>query len=69
MNEHGHRKPTPPSEAPGEGGDKEAREEAENAVVPGSRGREDTDKLSPETDTDADGDTDGRDEHHTKRSE
>jgi hypothetical protein len=65
MNEQEHRKPTPPSEAPGESGDREARQEAEDAVVPGSRDREDSDELNPDTH----GDTVGRNEQHTKRSE
>ncbi|MEU9028188.1 hypothetical protein AB0D46_11730 [Streptomyces sp. NPDC048383] len=30
------RKPTPPSEAPGESGDRAAREEAQDAIVPGT---------------------------------
>ncbi|MER7682892.1 hypothetical protein [Streptomyces sp. NPDC096934] len=69
MNEEDERrKPTPPSEAPGESGDKEARQEAENAVVPGSRDREDTKGRSRDTDADGD-DKAGSDEHHTKRSE
>ncbi|MFE2416368.1 hypothetical protein [Streptomyces hokutonensis] len=34
MSERKHPKPTPPSQAPGEGGDQEARDEAEEAVRP-----------------------------------
>ncbi|CAM5609084.1 hypothetical protein [Streptomyces avidinii] len=36
MNEPEPRKPTPPSEAPGESGDRAARKEAEDALVPGT---------------------------------
>ncbi|MFI5987754.1 hypothetical protein ACIBEA_43740 [Streptomyces sp. NPDC051555] len=53
MNEKKHRKPTPPSEAPGESGDREARREAEEAVVPGSRGGEPGNGSSPDPDPDA----------------
>ena len=34
MTKHEHARPTPPSQAPGEGGDAEAREEAEEAARP-----------------------------------
>ncbi|MBK3575388.1 hypothetical protein JHN63_16505 [Streptomyces sp. MBT65] len=34
MNQHEHPPPTPPSQAPGESGDPEAREEAEETVRP-----------------------------------
>ncbi|WP_043666232.1 hypothetical protein [Streptomyces xylophagus] len=34
MTKHEHARPTPPSQAPGESGDPEAREEAEEAVRP-----------------------------------
>ncbi|WP_262056475.1 hypothetical protein [Streptomyces sp. STR69] len=34
MNKHEHPPPTPPSQAPGESGDPEARDEAEEAVLP-----------------------------------
>ncbi|WP_405443395.1 hypothetical protein OG373_38165 [Streptomyces avidinii] len=36
MNEPEPRKPTPPSEAPGESGDRAARKEAEDAMIPGT---------------------------------
>ncbi|MEU2448754.1 hypothetical protein ABZ605_01630 [Streptomyces sp. NPDC012765] len=36
MKDSEDRKPTPPSEAPGESGDRAARKEAEDAVVPGT---------------------------------
>ncbi|MFD9412078.1 hypothetical protein ACFWBN_34425 [Streptomyces sp. NPDC059989] len=42
--------PTPPSKAPGESGDREARKEAEDAVVPGSQDGEAGDPLTPNTD-------------------
>ncbi|WOX16106.1 hypothetical protein [Streptomyces sp. N50] len=34
MTKHEHARPTPPSQAPGESGDPEARDEAEEAVRP-----------------------------------
>ncbi|WOX13776.1 hypothetical protein [Streptomyces sp. N50] len=34
MTKHEHARPTPPSQAPGEGGDPEAREEADEAARP-----------------------------------
>ncbi|MFJ9078784.1 hypothetical protein ACIRO3_26620 [Streptomyces sp. NPDC102278] len=40
---------TPPSEAPGESGDREARKEAEEAVVPGTGDGEAGDALTPNT--------------------
>ncbi|WP_307167427.1 hypothetical protein [Streptomyces rishiriensis] len=43
------RKPTPPSEAPGESGDRAARREAEDAIVPGTQDGEAGDALSPST--------------------
>ncbi|MBT2478861.1 hypothetical protein [Streptomyces sp. ISL-94] len=49
MNEQEHRKPTPPSKAPGESGDREARREAEDAVMPGSQDGSSGDALSPNT--------------------
>ncbi|MFF5703808.1 hypothetical protein ACFY7H_15065 [Streptomyces sp. NPDC012794] len=45
-----HRTTTPPSKAPGESGDQEARKEAEDAVVPGGKDGEAGDALSPNTD-------------------
>ncbi|KJY32855.1 MULTISPECIES: hypothetical protein [Streptomyces] len=55
MNEHeNHRKrhseATPPSKAPGESGDREAREQAEEAVMPGGKDGEAGDALTPNTD-------------------
>ncbi|MEV7728928.1 hypothetical protein AB0P15_29945 [Streptomyces sp. NPDC087917] len=50
MNEKEQRKPTPPSQAPGESGDRAARQEAEDAVMPGSHDGEAGDALSPNTD-------------------
>ncbi|MCY0928016.1 hypothetical protein OTB20_17790 [Streptomyces sp. H27-H1] len=50
MTEKEHRKPTPPSQAPGESGDREARREAEDAIVPGTKDAEAGDALSPSTD-------------------
>ncbi|MFE9795492.1 hypothetical protein ACFYRL_27590 [Streptomyces goshikiensis] len=51
MNEKEHRKPTPPSEAPGESGDREARREADDAVIPASEDDEADDGVpSPGTD-------------------
>lgn len=47
MTEKQPRKPTPPSEAPGESGDRAARREAEDAVVPGTKDGEAGDALSP----------------------
>lgn len=44
-----HRKPTPPSEAPGESGDRAARREADDAIVPGTKDGEAGDALSPST--------------------
>ncbi|MGW6564921.1 VanZ family protein [Streptomyces sp. NPDC054975] len=44
-----HRKPSPPSEAPGESGDRAARREAEDALVPGDGDGEVGDALSPST--------------------
>ncbi|MEV7442574.1 hypothetical protein AB0O22_15675 [Streptomyces sp. NPDC091204] len=44
-----HRKPTQPSEAPGESGDRAARREAEDAIVPGTKDGEAGDALSPST--------------------
>ncbi|MBT2406506.1 MULTISPECIES: hypothetical protein [unclassified Streptomyces] len=41
--------PTPPSKAPGESGDRAAREEAEDAVMPGRHDREAGDALTPNT--------------------
>ncbi len=46
MNESEARKPTPPSEAPGESGDRAARKEAEDAVVPGTGDSEPGDTSS-----------------------
>ncbi|MDJ0386213.1 hypothetical protein [Streptomyces sp. G-G2] len=45
-----HKVTTPPSEAPGESGDPEARREAEEAVVPGTGDGEAGDALTPNTD-------------------
>ncbi|MCF3182702.1 hypothetical protein IPZ70_22545 [Streptomyces polychromogenes] len=55
MNEHenhrkGHSGGTPPSKAPGESGDREAREQAEDAVMPGGKDGEAGDALTPNTD-------------------
>ncbi|MFJ4776018.1 hypothetical protein [Streptomyces sp. NPDC088762] len=50
MSEKEHRKPTPPSKAPGESGDRAARREAEDAVMPGSHDGGSGDALSPNTD-------------------
>ncbi|MEV6580947.1 hypothetical protein AB0M92_22575 [Streptomyces sp. NPDC051582] len=48
MTEHEKHEPTtPPSKAPGESGDREAREEAEEAVVPGGHDGEAGDALTP----------------------
>ncbi|MER5758823.1 hypothetical protein [Streptomyces sp. NPDC002082] len=47
MTEKGPRKPTPPSEAPGESGDRAARRQAEDAVVQGAKA---DDASSPGTD-------------------
>ncbi|MCX5199160.1 hypothetical protein OOK31_35650 [Streptomyces sp. NBC_00249] len=41
------RKPTPPSQAPGESGDPEARKEAEEAVLPRTGDGEAGDALTP----------------------
>ncbi|MFE6847717.1 hypothetical protein [Streptomyces sp. NPDC057686] len=50
MSEHTKGKPTtPPSKAPGEAGDREARKEAEEAVMPGTQDREAGDALTPST--------------------
>ncbi|WP_328972563.1 hypothetical protein [Streptomyces sp. NBC_00239] len=43
------RKPTPPSQAPGESGDPEARKEAEEAVLPRTQDGEAGDALTPNT--------------------
>ncbi|GAA0273536.1 hypothetical protein GCM10010302_08990 [Streptomyces polychromogenes] len=45
-----HVKGTPPSKAPGESGDREAREQAEDAVMPGGKDGEAGDALTPNTD-------------------
>ncbi|MFF8268442.1 hypothetical protein ACF059_13730 [Streptomyces sp. NPDC016562] len=45
-----HPVPTPPSKAPGESGDPEARREAEEAVLPETHDGEAADALSPSTD-------------------
>ncbi|KJY34460.1 hypothetical protein [Streptomyces katrae] len=57
MNEHDkhekhdkHPQSTPPSKAVGESGDRRAREEAEDAVMPGSHDGEAGDALTPNTD-------------------
>ncbi|MFE3626684.1 hypothetical protein [Streptomyces goshikiensis] len=50
MAEKEHRKPTPPSEAPGESGDRAARREAEDALVTRDEDGEAGDALSPGTD-------------------
>ncbi|MEU9082747.1 hypothetical protein [Streptomyces sp. NPDC048357] len=42
--------PTPPSQAPGESGDPEAREEAEEAVLPDAHEGEAGDALTPSSD-------------------
>ncbi|MEU9182325.1 hypothetical protein AB0C90_37055 [Streptomyces sp. NPDC048550] len=42
--------PTPPSQAPGESGDPEAREEAEEAVLPDTHEGEAGDALTPSSD-------------------
>ncbi|MFE9792739.1 hypothetical protein ACFYRL_13500 [Streptomyces goshikiensis] len=47
MTEKEPRKPTPPSEAPGESGDRAARREAEEAIAPGTRDGEAGDAPSP----------------------
>ncbi|MFD7031498.1 hypothetical protein ACFWAR_26070 [Streptomyces sp. NPDC059917] len=44
-----HRKPTPPSEAPGESGDRAARQAAEDAIVPGTKDGESGDAPSAGT--------------------
>ncbi|MFF1343092.1 hypothetical protein ACFVYT_35420 [Streptomyces sp. NPDC058290] len=50
MSEHTKRKlTTPPSKAPGEAGDREARKEAEEAVIPGTQDREAGEALTPST--------------------
>ncbi|MEV7728869.1 hypothetical protein AB0P15_29645 [Streptomyces sp. NPDC087917] len=50
MNDQEQRKPTPPSEAPGESGDREARQEAQDAVVPGAHDDEGGDASPSSTD-------------------
>ncbi|WP_405813006.1 MULTISPECIES: hypothetical protein [unclassified Streptomyces] len=50
MTEKESRKPTPPSEAPGESGDRAARREAEEAIAPGTKDDEAGDALSPNPD-------------------
>lgn len=50
MNEKEDRKPTPPSEAPGESGDRAARRQAQDAIVSGKQDDEAGDALSPSTD-------------------
>ncbi|MFJ9342080.1 hypothetical protein ACIRP0_22675 [Streptomyces sp. NPDC101733] len=50
MNDQEQRKPTPPSEAPGESGDREARQEAQEAVVPGSHDADGGDASPSSTD-------------------
>ncbi|MFC9390305.1 hypothetical protein [Streptomyces venezuelae] len=51
MTEREQNRPTPPSEAPGESGDRTARREAEDAVVPGRKNDEsDGDARAPEAD-------------------
>ncbi|KIF03899.1 hypothetical protein PL81_21695 [Streptomyces sp. RSD-27] len=45
-----HPEATPPSKAPGESGDREAREQAEDAVMPGGEDGEAGDALTPNTD-------------------
>ncbi|MCY0932254.1 hypothetical protein OTB20_40085 [Streptomyces sp. H27-H1] len=50
MSEKKPRKPTPPSEAPGESGDREARQEAEEAVISGSHADVAGDARTPGTD-------------------
>ncbi|MEU9037033.1 hypothetical protein AB0D45_19325 [Streptomyces sp. NPDC048352] len=51
MSEHKkHQVTTPPSKAPGESGDRAARKEAEDAVIPGSEDGEAGDALTPNTD-------------------
>ncbi|AYV32773.1 hypothetical protein HET69_18500 [Streptomyces sp. CJ_13] len=67
MNEKEHRKPTPPSEAPGESGDRAARREADDAVIPASDDDGAADAPSP--DTDARRRTAKRDARNAKRSE
>lgn len=44
-----HQVTTPPSKAPGESGDREARKEADEAAIPGSEDGEAGDALSPST--------------------
>lgn len=57
--------PTPPSRAPGESGDREAREEAEEALLPDTHEGEAGDALTPSSDAQrraaAKGKTVGRD--------
>ncbi|MFK0235266.1 hypothetical protein [Streptomyces vinaceus] len=49
MTEHEkHRQTTPPSKAPGESGDREARREADEAVVPGGHDRGAPDAPAPD---------------------
>ncbi|GHD79635.1 hypothetical protein ACFQL8_19620 [Streptomyces goshikiensis] len=50
MTEKQSRKPTPPSEAPGESGDRAARREAEEAIASGTKDGEAGDALSPSPD-------------------
>ncbi|MFF4368357.1 hypothetical protein [Streptomyces sp. NPDC001594] len=51
MNEHDkHPERTPPSKAEGESGDRKARQEAEDAVMPGGQDGEAGDALTPNTD-------------------
>lgn len=53
MSEHKrrHEVTTPPSKAPGESGDREARREAEEALAPGQGDGEAGDALSPNSET------------------
>lgn len=46
--DHG-RRPTPPSQAPGESGDPEARRQAEEAMLPPVRNGEAGDALTPDS--------------------
>ncbi|WP_405704868.1 hypothetical protein OG264_00655 [Streptomyces xanthophaeus] len=50
MTQKESRRPTPPSEAPGESGDRAARREAEEALAPGTKDGEAGDAVRPGSD-------------------
>lgn len=49
MSKNKHPRPTTPSQAPGESGDPEARQQAEEAIIPTGQGGEAGDALTPNT--------------------